>query len=115
MADFAAICRKVAFTSVLFIPVFSASATKCAASRASPTMCRAMRSSQSAAAAHDQRDEYRSEVADSGHHVFSSTVAIVPCCENGHLKAQAQSGGLANLIHRAWKNLNEVLENPSRW
>src|SRR5436309_12087614 len=49
MADFSATLFRIALISLGVIPAFSASATRCAANRAWPTICRATVSSQSAA------------------------------------------------------------------
>src|SRR5262245_51680656 len=85
MADFAAICFRVAFISVLFIPVFSASATKCGGKQgfanhvaSNEVLALGGSNRRTADAGHDQRDEYRSDVANNGHNVFSSTVCDCP-------------------------------------
>jgi hypothetical protein len=48
-ADLSATSLRIALMPTVVMPFFSAAATNCAASMASPTMCRAILSSQSAA------------------------------------------------------------------
>src|SRR5215469_958856 len=85
MADFAAICFRVAFISVplhsrLFRQCDQVDGKQGLANHVASNEVLALGGSnrRPADAGHDQRDEYRSDVANNGHNVFSTTVCDRP-------------------------------------